>query len=473
MKIEKSSLKNEIKKFDLNIEKVLEHWEVHHAIREIIANAIDEQRLTNTKEIEIFKDKKGNWHIRDYGRGVKYTHLTQNENDEKLKNPDKVIGKFGIGLKDALATFNRKNIGITIISKFGKITTAKAQKHGFSTIETLHALIKESEDTKFVGTEVILEGCKDEHINSAKNLFLMFSNEKLLEKTDVGEVYTKGKTSRIYIGGLLVAEEEKFLFSYNITSITKVMRKALNRERTNVGRTAYTPRVKDVLLQCKSEKIAELLTADLSKFDAGQCHDELTWIDISVHACKLLNSLKKVIFLTSMEMFDAKNMVDDAKTSGFQVVIVPETVKEKIRDIKDYDGNPIRDLGQYTKEWNDNFKFKFVDPKKLNKQEKEIFEKTNKLFDLIGGKPSSIKKVLISETMRLDSSFSEASGLWDGTNIIIKRDQLKDLKAYAGTLLHETSHALSGASDVSREFELELTNIIGIISSYKNKNGKT
>ena len=456
-----------IKKFDLNIEKVLEHWEIHHAIREVIANAIDEQRLTTTKEIEIFEDKKGNWHIRDYGRGIKYTHLTQKENDEKLKNPDKVIGKFGVGLKDALATFNRKNIGITILSKFGKITTAKAQKHGFSTIETLHALIEESEDTKLVGTEVILEGCKDEYIDSAKNFFLMFSNEKLLEKTDVGEVYTKGKTSRIYIGGLLVAEEENFLFSYNITSITKVMRKALNRERTNVGRTAYTQRVKDVLLQCKSGKIAELLTADLSKYDAGQCHDELTWIDIAVHACKLLNSLKKVIFLTSMEMFDARNMVDDAKTSGFQVVIVPETVKEKIRGAKDYDGKPIKDLGQYTKEWNDNFKFKFINLKDLTKKERDIFEKTDKIFASIGGKPNNIKKILISETMRLDSSFNEASGLWDGTNITIKRDQLKDLKSYAGTLLHETAHALSGASDVSREFELELTKIMGIISSNK------
>ena len=28
--------------FDLNIEKVLDHWGVEHAIREIIANALDE-----------------------------------------------------------------------------------------------------------------------------------------------------------------------------------------------------------------------------------------------------------------------------------------------------------------------------------------------------------------------------------------------------------------------------------------------
>jgi DNA gyrase/topoisomerase IV subunit B len=86
--------------FDLNIEKVLEGWEVYHAVREVIANALDEKLLTRTTEIEIFKDKQGQWHIRDFGRGLKYQHLTQNENEEKLATPNLVIGKFRVGLKD-------------------------------------------------------------------------------------------------------------------------------------------------------------------------------------------------------------------------------------------------------------------------------------------------------------------------------------------------------------------------------------
>jgi hypothetical protein len=39
--------------FDLNIEQVLEHWRMEHALREIIANAIDEQIITKSKDIEI------------------------------------------------------------------------------------------------------------------------------------------------------------------------------------------------------------------------------------------------------------------------------------------------------------------------------------------------------------------------------------------------------------------------------------
>ncbi len=51
-----------VKKFDLNIEKILEDWEKHHAIREVIANAIDEELLTRTSKISIFKDNKKRWH---------------------------------------------------------------------------------------------------------------------------------------------------------------------------------------------------------------------------------------------------------------------------------------------------------------------------------------------------------------------------------------------------------------------------
>ena len=43
------------RKFDLNIEKVLEHWTVAHAVREILANALDEHALTGTNEPEIIR----------------------------------------------------------------------------------------------------------------------------------------------------------------------------------------------------------------------------------------------------------------------------------------------------------------------------------------------------------------------------------------------------------------------------------
>jgi len=457
-----------VKKFDLNIEKILEDWEVHDAIREIIANAIDEEFLTNTNEIEIFKDRKGRWHIRDFGRGLRYEHLTQKEDEEKLKNPN-VIGKFGIGLKDALATFDRKSVKIFIKSRYGDITLGKSEKHEFKDIITLHAFIHPPSDETFVGTEFILEGCKDKDVEKAKDLFLRFSGEKILEQTRYGQILEKKEsTARIYINGVKVAEEENFLFSYNITSLTKAIKKALNRERTNVGRTAYSDRVKSILLSCKNKIIAKKLVEDLKGYENGTLHDELKWTDVSVHACKLLNSLEKVVFFTPQELVFAADMVEKATVDGYAIVTIPENIKEKIRGQLDVSGNVIRDLDQFGLEWNESFKFKFVDEKTLTPKEREIFRLTEKILDYVGGKPKEVKEIKISETMRIETfSFNEALGLWDKEKgwIIIKRDQLKSLKSYAGTLLHEIAHVQSKAPDVSSAFEQSLTSLIGRIIS--------
>jgi hypothetical protein len=100
----------EVRDFDLNVEQVLDSWSVSHAVREIIANALDEQTLTQTAPIEIVRVKAGRWTIRDYGSGLNHTHLTQNENPEKRRRESEVIGRFGVGLKDALAVLDRHNV---------------------------------------------------------------------------------------------------------------------------------------------------------------------------------------------------------------------------------------------------------------------------------------------------------------------------------------------------------------------------
>jgi hypothetical protein len=136
--------------FDLNIEKVLEHWTIPFAIRELIANALDEQALTGTSEPVIFKDSDGCWHAADAGRGVQYEHLTQNENAEKRRHPQ-VIGQFGMGLKDALAVFDRRGVGVVIRSAHADITTGRRPKDGFPDVVTLHALVSPPSGSRPVG----------------------------------------------------------------------------------------------------------------------------------------------------------------------------------------------------------------------------------------------------------------------------------------------------------------------------------
>ncbi|MGA8536006.1 MAG: ATP-binding protein [Thermoplasmata archaeon] len=450
--------------FDLNIEKILEHWEPRHAVREIIANALDEQLLTETGDIEISKEGDEVWQVRDFGRGLAKEHLTQAENPEKLANP-RCIGKFGIGLKDALATLNRRGVKVTIESRHGLMSLAVAPKHGFEDIQTLHVFLEPPRDTNFVGTRFKLECLPDAEVAAARELFLRFSGDQVLEENRVGAILARGDgAARIYVNGVRIAEEERFLFGYDVRSLTKPLRKALNRERSNVGRAAYQDRVKAILLDSKTPEVARKLADDLRGYADGNSHDELSWVDVQEHAVRILAASQRTLFLTADQMAREPATVDEARTAGIEIVPIPTTLADRVRDLRDIAGNPIRGLDQFHVELAESFQYKFVQPKDLRPNERRVYARTRAIFDLAGGKPSSVREVAISETMRRDpSSFQDAEGVWDPSarRIIVKRSQLRDLASYSGTLLHEAAHARRGAPDLDRTFETELSRLLG------------
>jgi hypothetical protein len=463
-----------MKKFDLNIEKILEDWEMHHAIREIIANALDEQILTKTDDVIITK-KDNSWVIRDFGRGLKYLHLTQNENQEKTSSTN-VIGKFGIGLKDALATFNRKEAIVSAKSKHGHMFVNKLPKQGFQDINTLHAIIEDPIDTDFVGTEFKLEGVTDNQVYAAKKLFLKFSGEEVIETTNHGQIIKNNEEhGNIYINGIKVSEEENFLFSYNITKLNTSIKKALNRERSNVGRSAYTNSVKKLLISSKEKKVAEILAKDLANINQGTAHDELDWIDVQVHAIKILNQMGKYFFITSSEMIQHTSMIDHARTSSHTIITIPDNLKEKIQGEKDLSGNSIVDIYQFVKNYENSFEFNFINPKQLNEKETVVYQFTPKILELFGKAPKKVKEIKLSSTMRKDFfDESETLGCWDQktNSIILSRKTLSSLSKYSGTLIHELIHANTGYDDITREFENSLTEQIGDLCNYIFKKSK-
>jgi hypothetical protein len=456
--------------FDLNIGKVLEHWTVPFAIREVIANALDEATLSESADPVIAADGDNRWRIRDFGRGLRYTHLTQNENAEKRKHPE-VIGQFGMGLKDALATFDRRGITVAIRSPHGDITTGRRPKAGFADVTTLHALVGPAADPTFVGTEVVLDGVTAEQVEAAKRLFLRFSGETVLETTGYGQVLARvrgQKTGRVYVKGLLVAEEENFLFSYNITDINAPLRRALNRERSNVGRGAYTDRVKKILIECRSPDVARPLADDLAAFTSGRQHDELSWRDVALHACRVLQSHEKVVFVTAWQLQEGSPQLRYAQEDGYRLITVPDDIARSLGGAKDLEGRPLMDLSRYRQEWNDSFNYTFIDAE-LTPAERIVYDQAKVVLALAGSKLGSgrVRSVTVSETMRLSDEGDMVVGVWEEADrrIIVRRDQLRDLGTFAGTLLHELGHATSGETDGTFEFETELTRLLGVIAA--------
>src|SRR5256714_10912860 len=181
------AIKKKVSLFDLNVEKILDHWGVPEAVREVIANALDEQALSGTPEPEILKRRDG-WHITDFGRGLRYQHLTQNENPEKRRKADLVVGKFGVGLKDALATFHRRGIAVKVRSPHADLTLQRAGKRDFADVRTLHAAITPPSEPKRRGTDFTLAGLSDAAMAAAKDYFLRFSDDTGLQQTELGVI---------------------------------------------------------------------------------------------------------------------------------------------------------------------------------------------------------------------------------------------------------------------------------------------
>ena len=454
-----------VRKFDLNIEKILDNWEIYHAVREIIANALDEKTLTNTQNIEIFKDSYGKWHIKDYGRGIKYTHFTQNENEEK-KRSKTVIGKFGVGLKDALAVLYKNHCSVDILSRYGDITLEMCHKEGFSDTITLHAMIDNPSNPNRIGTEFIL-GVSDQDIQKAKSLFLVFTNKKPLDKTNNGEIYEKSSvdSAGVYVHGVKVAEEPMYLFDYNITKTNTTLEKSLNRERSAVGRSAYSNIVMKMLLDAKSNTVASMLVSELKKIPLGTNHDEITRVDIQVHAINVYNEHNKVVFIPSSQSYNMTN--DDKekiKESGREVVIVPDSAFSKIENKNDYSGKEIGTFNTVLREYSDNFSYKFIDINMLDNVERTNLDLKDFVFDRYGNQKYK-NKIKISENIN-EMISGDTLGAYDPNLdcIIIKRSILSDRAKLIEVLFHELVHATTHHPDNNRNFENELGLIIGKLS---------
>lgn len=451
--------------FDLNIEEVLENWDVTHALREVISNALDEQALSESRDIAIFKDGDDAWHIRDYGRGLQIRHFTLRENPEKLAAGNGVIGKFGVGLKDALATFHRRGVSVVIRSQHGTYRLRRAEKHSFEAIETLHVAY-DAAPTGFEGTEFILDGVSDGEMAAAKALFLRFNEEQVMETTPYGQILRRqGTVGRVYILGVLANEEPNFAFSYNIMDLTKAMRDRLNRDRLNVGRTAYAPRIKAILTSSTNEEVHRSLMAQVNHRPGETPCDEVAWIDVSQMALNLMHESKKVVYFTPEERDNQLDVIRAALNEGYEPVPVTEKERARLDDQASSGGPKVWTVTRYFESYSAGFEYGFIEREALTPEERAVFDQTPTLFSAVGVAEDDAPPVRVSETMRVTRDKTEA--VWDRSlqAIIVKHSALASLEMYSAAVLHALAHATSEAVAGSLPFEATLTAYLGKLAA--------
>ena len=303
-------------------------------------------------------------------------------------------------------------------------------------------------------------------MDEAKSLFLRFSGDEELESTKYGEILAKREEpARVYISGVFASEEPNFMFSYNISDLTPAMKKRLNRERLNVGRTTYADRVRSILRAAESTDVLDALADRLMKRASGDVPDELQWLEIAQLTLTHVHQTTPSVFVTEIELHSHPDLVDHARRDGLKIVIVTRAEKAKLLEQAKAGGIETRTLETYVAEFNDSFEYTLVSPELLDDRERRIFELVPDLFGLIGVGEADMPEVLVSETMRLTRD--DTYGVWDPDMeaIVIKRSQLGDPVSFAATLLHEAAHATTGTVDATREFEGVLTEYLGLTSA--------
>lgn len=287
----------QIGKIDLNIgQAYLSEWTIGMAIRELIANAIDE---TDDEDIEINKLQDGEWEIVNKGKEIKPDNFVMNEGEKSIKQGK--IGKFGIGLKDAIAVLTINGINVTIDTSEYKYLVEYQKKNNLIKSKTLFIKIYDNNGVE-KETRVMLNKCKDIFIREAKSYFINYREKyTIIEHTEYGDVLYEedsNENGTIYFNGIKIAYEGTFLYSYNIKIEDDNLKKGISRERCNLSSEVYRESLKRIIKCIKNEKILFKYYERMLKARSGSLKGELKYTVSQERVIQyiLKNKIDAVIF---------------------------------------------------------------------------------------------------------------------------------------------------------------------------------
>jgi hypothetical protein len=167
--------------------------------------------------------------------------------------------------------------------------------------------------------------------------------------------------------------------------------------------------------------------------------------------------------VTGEEAVNRRSDISDAQDEGYEVFIIPDRLKDKAGSI-----DTVTTVDKYNRKKADSFSAEAIDIRSLSPTEQKIYNMMPEILNFMDGLPGVITAVKVSEELYSAEERSDTVGLWDPkTRIVwIKRSQLQSVELFAGTLIHECTHAASREGDVSRAFEEALTRNLGRQAAY-------
>lgn len=394
-----------INTFDLNIGKqCLDNWKNKHAIREIIANAIDEHTHSNIKKPIDINYNRRSIEIIDYGRGLNSNSFIHQTNSVKKHNK-KYIGFFGIGLKDSIGVLCKNDVDVIIYTK--KYKYEPEYKNLKNRDITLH--INEYKNEEYYGnnygTKIVLHNISKKDVDDAKMYFLNYSPNKYdtLYKYNNGndKIIEYDKKQIIYVNGLKVCETNELYFSYNLEKNDNIM-EILNRDREEKELKHFKKNIQSILEnidifdeKLSNDKFIKKIINILSENNLKEFNKK----KIIIYIISQLNNTDKYIFIDKKDEKKAKiakykNKIINSKR---EIIFIGEGLinkinsgnKNKIQNIRELYNDILFDK-KYLYTWWSLFPPDNIEP--VKKKIIDLLEKIQKDFNI--DIPKSVEKTL-------------------------------------------------------------------------------
>lgn len=361
----------EIDSIDLNIgETYLTDWSVGMALRELIANAIDE---TSDREINTEKLSDLKWKIENKGSEIQPENFLIKEGikaNEKGK-----IGKFGIGLKDSIAVLMSNGIIVKVITSEYVFHAIYNVKSKIVKEKSINIKVNKS-NSKFVGTQVVLENCEDIYMDEAKEYFLKYRGEySKVSETRYGDILiesNKKYNGTIYFNGMKIASENTFLYSYNIKLEDEELKKGISRERNQVSKDVYMSSVKRIIKLLENKKDKDTLNEYFKKIYRsrdGSLTGELIYKEVQIRIFKYLayNKINAIIFPVNKSSSMIALYRGVSKNPTHKIIVLNDKYYKYVEDCLELvESNMI--AGKYR------INYTIINIEELNEEQKESLE---------------------------------------------------------------------------------------------------
>lgn len=395
-------------------------WKLAHAVREVIANALDAETEHGAKFVTKYDKAKQRLIVRNEGIKVDPKALYFGESSKR--GDERFVGQYGEGLKLAMLVFAR--MGLDVLIKNGDDETWKPLIEedglGVSTLCVDITKAKRSENN----FEIVIPEIPEEFWEMMQGWFLRLNKPSTVHKTSAGELIDDPDfTGKIFVRGVYVVTREKYEFGYNFYNV-------------DTGRDRRVPSSYDI------DWAISAMWAELSKRNDAQL------------VARMYKSFEREVAEQDVFTYSAPDALVDTMLTKFR----EEYGEDAVPVVGTAEGSGLEHIGRTPVPLPTRLvtllRRRVATPEKIIKEFSEKVETRFALDDL-----SDIERKNLNDALDLVSphvkdaaartsvvafASTRVEGLHRGDQVFIARDTLHDFGKLVMLLVHEFAHDAGG-----------------------------